>query len=434
MKTREREDGKTGLAFLCVFGVVALVLLPLAIVFGADITPGYTFTSGEANVTHTKLNNLGAGTIATTFYSGKSSAGSDPTPGNYTMIALDSVSGNYHRATLSTWFFDHSGLLANRTVKTTPSLTDTIFINEGGAYKQISETNLFYGGSSFTEVTNSTRLGGVLHGGVFGSLTFSNLMAGLSEHSTPTNGDRFMVLTENGRAVLGMDLETLVAGQTEGTNYSGDSVHVTFDGTRLRSTRGTNLINGVVVTNTVPTSNDAWVVLQDGQLKKLFFGAAQDFFQRGSMSVTQTVYNVATNLNPGGSWTTITNLVASITPRSVSSKVLVRVVLTSCATGNSQPGMMRGLKTTGGDTPLGVGDSDGASRTEASSPIVNSTEPVSTVFEYLDSPGLASNVVYTAQVFATASTTIYINRTSGDANSANSIRGVSTITLTEVYR
>lgn len=433
MKVSKWESGKVGLAVLILFAVVALALIPL-LLFGADITPGYTFTSGEANVTHTKLNNSAAGTINTTFYSGKSSAGSEPTPGNYTFLGLDSVSGLFKRQTLDVWVFDHPDLLADRTTLTTPSLSHTHFINNGGSYAQISTTNLLYGGGNLTAIDRDVRFGAVLAGGSMTSLNLSNLFAGAVAHTAPTNGDTLLVLKENGRDVVGMTLETLFRLQTLGTNFNGNHMFVTWDGTRLRNYYATGLVDSVTVTNSAPDTNAVFLVLQDGVLKKTFGAPWRDLMHRDSLSMTQTVYNVNTNLNPGGNWTTITNLVASITPRSVNSKVLVRVVLTACASGNSQPGMMRGLRTTGGDVPLGVGNSDGALRTEASSPIVNATEPVSTVFEYLDTPAFASNVVYTAQVFATASTTVYINQTASDAVNANNIRGVSTITLTEVYR
>ncbi len=428
------QEGRASLAWLFLFAVVALAVLPVALLFGADITPGYIFSSGEANVTHTKVNNATAGTINSTFYSGKSSAGANPTPGNYTFLGLDSVSGLYKRATLDVWVFDHSGLLADRTIVTTPSLAYTHFINDGGAYKQISTTNLLYGGGNLTSVDGNVRFGAVLAGGAMTSLNLSNLFAGAAVHTTPTNGDLLLVLTENGRAVKAMTQETLFKLQTVGTNFTGTDRIVTWDGTRLRTYYATSLVDSVTSTNNTPTTNDAWTVLQDGALKKVFAGVMRDFMHRGSLSMTQTVYSAHTNINSGGAWTTITNLVATITPRSTSSKVLVRVVLTACASGNSQPAMMRGLKTTGGDVPLGVGASDASARTEASSPIVNATEPTSVVFEYLDSPAYASNLTYTAQVLATASTIVYINQTASDANNANNIRGVSTITLTEVYQ
>lgn len=231
----------------------------------ADITPGYTFTSGEANVTHTKLNNSAAGTINTTFYSGKSSAGSDPTPANYTFLGLDSVSGTFKRQTLDAWVFDHSALIADRTVKTVLLVGDTLLMNQGGAYYQVSGSNAFFGGTSYTTASNDTRLGGVLSGGAIGSLTLSNLLAGLTSHSLPTNGDVFMVLTENGKAVKALSLEAMVRNQTAATNATNWQSLV-WDGTRLRTTYETNRIAGLQLA--APTTNDQFAFLQSGILKK----------------------------------------------------------------------------------------------------------------------------------------------------------------------
>ena len=55
--------------------LVILTLLAMAAVVAraGDINKGYTFTDGERNVTHTKLNNLVDGaSINTTFFTGKS--------------------------------------------------------------------------------------------------------------------------------------------------------------------------------------------------------------------------------------------------------------------------------------------------------------------------------------------------------------------------
>lgn len=232
----------------------------------ADITPGYVFSSGEANVTHTKLNNAASGTIATTFYSGKSSAGSSPTPGNYTMIGLDSVSGTYKRATLDAWFFDHSGLLADRTALTAPSAAYTLFVNDGGAYKQLSITNLFFGGTSFTAPSNDTRFGGVVQGGGFGSITYSNLIGSLAAHTLPTNGDFFPLITENGRGVKGMTLESLFKGMTVDTNYAGSNSFLMWGPNGVRQIRGTNFIRGLTLA--APTTNAEIQFLEAGSLQR----------------------------------------------------------------------------------------------------------------------------------------------------------------------
>ena len=402
----------------------------------ADITPGYTFASGEANVTHTKLNNAASGTIATTFYSGKSSAGSSPTPANYTMIGLDSVSGTYKRATLDAWFFDHSGLLADRTVLTAPSAAYTLFVNDGGAYKQISITNLFYGGTSLTVPTNQTRLGGVLQDGTIGSMTLSNFYGSLAAHTLPTNGDFFPLITENGRGVKGMTLESLFKSQTAGTNFNGDHLLVSWDGTRLRGNRATNFIDGITTTNSTPSTNDAFAMLQDGALKKLFLSELRTFINRSAVNLTQSVYSVTTNIaGSSGNWSNVvdlgtSSLSASITPQSnaVTAQVLVRLVLQAGSAGSSDNGYVRVLR---GGNAIGTGADDAANRVEAGGSIPNLTDAGAAVYEFLDTTG-PTNTTYTVQVQAPSGNTIYINRDSSDANSTANGRFISTLTLTEI--
>lgn len=249
----------------------------------ADITPGYTFTSGEANVTHTKLNNSAAGTINATFYSGKSSAGTDPTPGNYTFLGLDSVSGLFKRQTLDAWVFDHAALIDDRTVKTVLLVGDTLLLNQGGSYYQVSGSNALFGGASLTGASNETRLGGVLQGGAIGSLTFSNLLGSLAAHTLPTNGDTMLVLTANGRGVMGLTLEQQVKGLTVETSHAGSNSVVIWGASGLRQIRETNRIRGLTLA--APTTNAEIQFLEDGAL------------QRGTLQGVRTLLADAYNAN-----------------------------------------------------------------------------------------------------------------------------------------
>lgn len=397
----------------------------------ADVTPGYTFTAGEANVTHTKLNNATAGTIATTFYSGKSAAGANMTPGNYTLLGLDSVSGTYRRATLDQWVFDHSALIADRSVSTAPLVGYTLLFNNAGAYGQMSWTNWMFSGAGTGAITNDTRFP-ALRAGVASSLSLSNMIGAAFSHDTPTNGDEFLVLTENhNRAVRKLSLKNLVTASWPGTNYSGTDQMLTYDGTRLRSMRGTNFIDGLTVTNTAPLTNDALTVLQAGQLKKLFLNELRNFI--GSNYVVQTVCTNATNILSGG-WSNVVDtggvtLSATMTPRSTNSLVLVRVALMASSSGSADNGYMRVLR---GLAPIGVGAA-GGSRIQAGASVPNLADAAAVVWEWLDNTG-ATNTTYTVQVQAVSGNQIYINRDSSDGNTAANGRYVSTLTLTEIFQ
>lgn len=401
----------------------------------ADITPGYTFSSGEANVTHTKLNNAAAGTINTSFFSGKGSAGTDPNTA-FTLLLHNTTLDTYQKMPISS-LLDHASLLTSRTVATAPAVDDLVLVYDAsaGGYRAMSWTNWLFGGTATSAPTNETRFP-VLHGGVPSSVTLSNVMAGLTSHALPTNGDALMILTANGRAVKQMALESVVKDQTAATNW-GNYQSVAWDGTRLRTAYETNKVDGLGVTNTVPTTNGALVVLQDGVLQKLFLDKLA-LLMSSQQRMTQSVYSATTNIaGSSGNWSNITALgtsalAASLTPRSngATAKVLVRVVINASASGGSDPAMFR---VTRGGVAIGVGDDDAGSRTEAGGYLPNSSTPNVSTWEYLDTIG-PTNTTYQVQVKTPNSNTTYINRSSSDSNAENSPRLISTITLTEVLQ
>jgi hypothetical protein len=148
----------------------------------------------------------------------------------------------------------------------------------------------------------------------------------------------------------------------------------------------------------------------------------------GILQVIQTVksdtFSVAST-----SYANITGLSASITPTSTTSKVLIILSLgTVDATGNV---LITGDITRAG-TQIGIGDvagsrtSGGWARTPHDS---NRNETV--VYTLLDSPATTSSTTYQARIRSNSST-VFVNRTSGDSNSSINPRTISTITLMEV--
>ena len=402
----------------------------------ADITPGYTFSSGEANVTHTKLNNSAAGTINTSFYSGKGSAGTDPNTA-FTILIHNTTLDTYQKMTISS-LLDHASLLTSRTVATAPAVDDLVLVYDAsaGSYRAMSWTNWLFGGTATSAPTNETRFP-VLHGGVPSSVTLSNVIAGLTSHALPTNGDALMVLTASGRAVKQMALESIVKDQTAATNW-GNYQSVAWDGTRLRSAYETNKIDGLGVTNTVPTTNDAFAMLQDGAMKKLFLSALRDFVNKSAVNLTQSVYSVTTNISASsGNWSNVvdigtSSLTATLVPRSTAgtTKVLVRLVLNATSQGGGDNGYVQVLR---GGVAIGVGASDGANRVEAGASIGNTAEAGAVVYEYLDTTG-TTNTTYSVQLMGVSGNTLYLNRDSSDANSTANGRYISTMTLTEILQ
>lgn len=428
-------ERKLNVGWKLVAVVLVSVLLQPWVALGADITPGYTFSSGEANVTHTKLNNSASGTINTSFLSGKSSAGSNPNTA-FEILLRDTSLDVYKKTTIGA-LLDHSGLIDGRSVVTTPGMGFLWLVSDSGAYKAIAMTNAAFGGN-LTAPTNDTRLGFVNAGGTLTSLTLSNLIAGATTQTEVTNTDRYLMLSGLDGSVKGVTAQTMITGAVRGSNFSGNDVLLSYDGTRLRSNRATNLIDGLGATNTAPAAEAAFSVLEDGQLQKLFFDSLRQAVAAYTLNVTQSVYSVATNISASsGSWSSIadigsSSLTATLVPKGTNAaiKVLVRVVLQGTSQGGGDNGYLRVLR---GGNAIGVGDDDGASRVEAGASIGNDSNASTTTYEFLDTTG-PTNTVYAVQVGGVSGNTLYINRDSSDANSTANGRFISTITLQEVHQ
>lgn len=132
------------------------------------------------------------------------------------------------------------------------------------------------------------------------------------------------------------------------------------------------------------------------------------------------------------SFTTVTGLSATITPTSATSKILVFAQL---AVGGVNNARMGHWKVTRGGTDIYVGDSAGSrirtvlgGYTTANVADFLFSFPVN----YLDSPASTSALTYQVEARRQSAGTIYLNRTTGDADDADSARGASSITLMEV--
>lgn len=92
------ESAKIAACWVC---AVAIFSALMGVCWAADITPGYTFSSGEKNITHTKLNDAAAGTVNAAFITGKTAS----TPaGADSMVFYSSGELALRKATLSTLF------------------------------------------------------------------------------------------------------------------------------------------------------------------------------------------------------------------------------------------------------------------------------------------------------------------------------------------
>jgi hypothetical protein len=130
-------------------------------------------------------------------------------------------------------------------------------------------------------------------------------------------------------------------------------------------------------------------------------------------------------------FTDVTSLSVSITPTSASNKILVLATVN----GNGQSGVC-GLQgqLVRDSTAIALGDA-AASRTRVSFGNIetNTSGMLASSIMFLDSPATTSATTYKIQVRSNVSgSTVVVNRTFNDADSAQLTRGLSTITVMEV--
>lgn len=148
-------------------------------------------------------------------------------------------------------------------------------------------------------------------------------------------------------------------------------------------------------------------------------------------SVLQVVSTTKTDTftTTSTSFTDVTGLSASITPRSTSSKIYALYDVNIGNTFGTNAAVIRFVRDA---TPVFVGDADG-SRTQGSGEGYLDSGVITNVGgSVLDSPATTSAVTYKIQLRATASGTVAVNRSASDPNTASGLRAASTITVMEV--
>lgn len=154
------------------------------------------------------------------------------------------------------------------------------------------------------------------------------------------------------------------------------------------------------------------------------------FYSPGA--VIQVVQTVKTDTfsASSSSWVDVTGLSATITPTSLTSKILISVNIVAVNPSTTGSGA-RILRNT---TPIGVADAAGSRIVASSAEFYGYTRSdcsLSYPITYLDSPSTTSATTYKIQVNPNAYT-CYVNRSTTDGDSVGYLRGVSSITLTEI--
>jgi hypothetical protein len=134
----------------------------------------------------------------------------------------------------------------------------------------------------------------------------------------------------------------------------------------------------------------------------------------------------------GSTFTDITGLSATITPKLNTSKILVNLSLSGVL---FRPGQNAGaFRIMRDSTAIGIGDAAGSRNRTSIGGTRSSDDSLMTVnVMFLDSPATTSATTYKVQLWQdTPGSPLYINRTVTDGDSAASQRSISTITLMEI--
>lgn len=161
-RNAERGNGTWRSTIDLVFAVIAfatiafLVLLGLNAASGADISAGYTFSSGEQNITHTKLNSVLSGaTINTTFFTDKSA--STAPASTDTLLLFDGSA--FKKITVGNLTLNNLDLISTRNEDTAPATNDFFLTYDASAtgYKKVSLYTLQATVSTNTAVVAAAR-------------------------------------------------------------------------------------------------------------------------------------------------------------------------------------------------------------------------------------------------------------------------------------
>lgn len=125
----------------------------------------------------------------------------------------------------------------------------------------------------------------------------------------------------------------------------------------------------------------------------------------------------------------VTGLSVSITPASVSSRILITAVLYVDNATNSAGNLAKLVR---GSTDLLIGDAASTRLRTYGSETGNAVMPGCITLTYIDSPATTSSTTYNVQVARTGNgTTLYVNRSSTDTDSTTYCRNASMIMVQE---
>lgn len=267
----------------CLACLLAVAFLQIS--GAADITPGYTFTPGEKNVTDVKLNAATSGTVATSFYTSRSAA----TAVNADTLLFYSASGSvFKKSTVQTFFNNVPQLNSLGTVNSVGDFT----VNTSKFTVTAATGNTAVGGhltvATNLTVTGTTTLTGALAGS---SISTSG---GIQSGTTLTVGTD---ITWLGKAVGSLGGSLYVSGNVTnaGDVYLGDAAGdtVTLTGTLAGTLQGTPTVS--LTAKATPTTADS-VLLQDAAAANVLKSATLSSLGTAMFATFTTNLSLSTTL------------------------------------------------------------------------------------------------------------------------------------------
>jgi hypothetical protein len=204
--------------------------------------------------------------------------------------------------------------------------------------------------------------------------------------------------------------------------YLMDQAVQSFAGTAARGSAIPSPVEGMVS------------FLEDSNIMSIYDGSAWATSVNTTGGILQVVSTAKTDTFTlsSSTFTGITGLTATITPKSSTSKILVMFDIK----GQADAGLVTNvqLRMVRDSTAIYVGDAAG-SRTSATFGGLTSganqfQDQASGIF--LDSPATTSSITYTVQARTDTAAALFINRSYGDGNDPGRTRSASSITLMEV--
>mgnify|MGYP003120035492 FL=1 len=153
----------------------------------------------------------------------------------------------------------------------------------------------------------------------------------------------------------------------------------------------------------------------------------------GITQIKQTVKSDTTTVS-SESFADLSGMTVSITPTNSSHKVFIMSHMTFCHQDQNHTVAFRLLR---GSTPVCIGDASGSRLlgTGAFAQVGDGDHPFTVSFQFLDSPGVDSEVTYKIQVATEGGDTVALNKRQvgdGGSTSPKNTRYASTITAMEV--